>query len=54
VAKAWIPAYAGMTILIVFRDYAGTRSTMRGSSTSSSITSLGRGVAVISVTPSAD
>jgi hypothetical protein len=32
--------------------HAGLRSTVRGSSTSSSITSLGNGVAVIKVTPS--
>jgi hypothetical protein len=31
---------------------AGLRSTVRGSSTSSSMTSLGNGVAVISTTPS--
>ena len=32
--------------------HPGLRSTVRGSSTSSSITSLGEGVAVIKVTPS--
>ena len=32
--------------------HAGLRSTFRGSSTSTSMTSLGKGVAVIKVTPS--
>jgi nucleoside permease NupC len=34
--------------------HAGLRATVRGSSKSSPITSLGEGVAVISVTPSAE